>query len=334
MPTTWVDFKAVKEAVSMEMVLSRYGIGLRKAGNQILRGRCPLPQHTSKESALSFTVTLNKGTGGVWACQSDSCAKARGAKGGNVLDFVAAMEQCTVREAAERLQNWFLVGSGSAPPLRPETRPREQALPKDDRPGAGAQPNKPLAFTLQGVDPHHSYLVERGLTPDSTSLFGVGFFPGKGSMAGRVVIPIQNELGELVAYAGRAIDGSEPKYKFPTGFLKGQVVFNLKRTAGVAHRVLVEGFFDCFILFQAGYRAISLMGSTLTEDQERLLIREVPSGTKLTLMFDGDEAGRKATSDILPRLSRHFFVRVIDLSDGKQPDQLSKEDLLALLGEP
>ena len=59
--------------------------------------------------------------------------------------------------------------------------------------------------------------------------FGIGYFPGKGSMSGRVVIPIHNERGELVAYAGRAIDQTEPKYKLPAGFKKSAVLFNLHR---------------------------------------------------------------------------------------------------------
>jgi DNA primase len=67
-------------------------------------------------------------------------------------------------------------------------------------------------------------------------------------MAGRIVIPIESERGELVAYAGRSIDGSEPKYKLPAGFKKSQVLFNLCRAmeeVPTGAVVLVEGFFDC-----------------------------------------------------------------------------------------
>ena len=48
-------------------------------------------------------------------------------------------------------------------------------------------------------------------------------------MSGRVVIPIHDDSGQLVAYAGRAVDGSEPRYKLPAGFHKGQVLYNLHR---------------------------------------------------------------------------------------------------------
>lgn len=57
------------------------------------------------------------------------------------------------------------------------------------------------------------HLTQRGIDKETAEYFGVGFFSSKGSMAGRIVIPIENEGGELVAYAGRSIDGSEPKYR-------------------------------------------------------------------------------------------------------------------------
>lgn len=89
--------------------------------------------------------------------------------------------------------------------------------------------NKPLTFQLKSVDCSHPYLSERGITKETAEYFGVGFFPGKGSMNGRIVIPIHNQHGKLVAYAGRAIDGSEPRYKLPAGFHKSLELFNLHR---------------------------------------------------------------------------------------------------------
>src|SRR5450755_2667033 len=112
----WVSFDEIKKTVSLQMVIERYGIALRRVGPNTLRGKCPLPSHNSETSKESFTATLTKGVGGAWACQSQSCIKARGRVGGNVLDFVAAMERCSVRDAAIKLQTWFLVpaaGNGS-----------------------------------------------------------------------------------------------------------------------------------------------------------------------------------------------------------------------------
>ena len=80
--------------------------------------------------------------------------------------------------------------------------------------------NKPLSFV------HH-----RGIKEEIAKVFGVGFFPGRGQMSGRLVIPIHNEKGDLVAYAGRVIDNADPKYKLPNGFKKSAVLWNLFRVS-------------------------------------------------------------------------------------------------------
>jgi len=223
MGTNFVDFKLVKEQVSMEMVLGHYGINFRRVNQTGLRGKCPLPTHTSDKSLESFSVQLQKN---IWACQSTSCAATRhGKKGGNVIDFVAIMESCSIRDAALKMSVWFLSASRSDHQAQTEkgsgSPPKLVSEKKED------EVNRPLSFTLHGIDPTHSYLKSRGILEETARHFGVGLFSGHGSMLGRVVIPISNERGELVAYAGRAIDDAEPKYKFPTGFKKGVVLFNL-----------------------------------------------------------------------------------------------------------
>ena len=98
MSSTWVDFKAVKHVVSMEMALAYYSVMPRRIQGSSLRGRCPLPNHASTSSAQSLIVDTEKNA---WACHSSSCVASRGGRiGGNVLDFVAAMERCSVREAS------------------------------------------------------------------------------------------------------------------------------------------------------------------------------------------------------------------------------------------
>jgi DNA primase len=335
----WVSFDEIKQTVPLEKAIERYGIPLRRVNANSLRGKCPLPMHGSEKSKESFTATLNKGVGGAWACQSQSCAKARGRVGGNVLDFVAAMEQCSVRDAAIKLQTWFLVpaaGGGPAPvgkEPRAEISVGKEPEPKhvsENRNGAGeSDSNKPLSFTLQNIDHFHPNLTERGLTEESARTFGVGFFSGKGSMHDRIVIPIHNKLGELVAYAGRSIDGSEPRYKFPAGFHKSLELFNLHRVRGEVSVVLVEGFFDCMKVAQAGFPCVALMGSTMSKAQEELL-RE--NFGQVVVMLDGDEAGRRAASEIADRLQRIVYqVQLAELLNDVQPDQLSVEEIHRML---
>jgi len=112
--TNWVDFRALKQSIGIEAVLEHYGARLKRVHDCYLRGRCPLPTHSSEQSRESFAVHTAKN---VWACQSASCRKARqGRVGGNILDLVAWLEQCSIREAALRLQGWS-VPTGTADQL-------------------------------------------------------------------------------------------------------------------------------------------------------------------------------------------------------------------------
>jgi DNA primase len=181
---------------------------------------------------------------------------------------------------------------------------------------------------LKGIDPAHPYLTARGIGRPVAESFGVGFFPGKGSMNDRIVIPIHNEAAELVAYAGRTMDDSEPRYKLPTGFQKSLILFNLHRVIGRDRVIVVEGFFDTMKVVQAGFPdVVALMGTTLSEAQERLLepFREI------VLMLDGDQAGASASTALAARLAPSHFVRIVRIAG--QPDELSSEELHAVLGK-
>jgi len=330
MGSGWVDFKAVKQAVSMEMAIACYGVMLRRVDRTYLRGRCPLPTHHSKSSNQTFIVNTDKNA---WACHSDSCAGARGGRiGGNVLDFVAVMESCSLRHAALRLQEWFVVTTKPPKALTP-THPQDVRLTT----GTSCAPesltgeirNMPLPFTLKGIDYSHPYLGGRGITEETAKHFGIGYFPGKGCMHGRIVVPIQNEEGILVAYAGRALTQSEPKYKFPALFRKSLVLFNLHRAVKHGRTVVVvEGFFDCLKVHQAGLPCVvALMGCSLSRRQEHLL-REHFQET--VLLLDGDKAGRTAGAEIAGRLVSTLSTRIVDLPNGSQPDQLGADQIRCL----
>jgi len=325
----WVSFDEIKKTVTLQMAIEHYGIPLRRVNANTLRGKCPLPAHGSEKSNESFTATLNKGVGGAWACQSQSCIKTRGRVGGNVLDFVAAMEQCSVRDAAIKLQLWFLVPAAGKTRAPVGKEPKHKSVSENGNGVGESESNKPLTFTLQNIDHTHAYLGERGVAEETAKTFGVGFFVGKGSMHDRIVIPIHNPEGELVAYAGRSIDGSEPRYRFPAGFHKSLELFNLHRVRGGLSVVLVEGFFDCMKVTQAGYSCIALMGSTMSKAQEGLIEKYF---AHVVVMLDGDDAGRVAAEGIVDRLQRILYqVQLVELQNGVQPDQLSADELHRLL---
>lgn len=205
MGKNWISFQAVKAAVPMEAALARYGVKLRRVNGTCLRGTCPLSSHGSKSSTQSFLVQTVKN---LWACHSASCVAARGGgRGGSVLDFVAAVEGCSLQEAAVKLEEWFLTAAQHpAESLNPSTKPGPSAVSGwSNREGEDSGPaNRPLTFTLKGVDSSHRYLAKRGITNEAAAHFGAGFYAGRGSMSRRIVIPIHDDRGTLVAYAGRA----------------------------------------------------------------------------------------------------------------------------------
>jgi DNA primase len=321
MESNWVDFKAVKAAVNIAAVLQRYGIGGLKKHGVELRGRCPIHQ---SEGSESFHINTEKNAFHCFSCKAK----------GNVLDFVAAMEKCTVRDAGLKLQDWFglaVAGNGHSKTPAGTTAQETLQQPVEKRASSPEGPNKPLGFLLKGIDYSYAYLASRGISRETAETFDVGFFSGKGSMSGRVVIPIHNESGELVAYAGRAIDDSEPRYKLPAGFHKSLELYNLHRAlaAGQSGLIVVEGFFDAMKVHQAGYPfVVALMGCSMSDEQERLLTAHADM---VLVMLDGDEAGRHGTDELLQRLGRKAWVKAITVPEGKQPDQLTTDDLHQLL---
>jgi len=103
----FVDFKALKLVATVEAVAARYGVELRQVNASHKRGKCPLPSHPAGDEKESFSVNVEKR---VWICHSAPCAKGRkGKKGGDVIELVAAMEGCSLREAGLKLVGWFPV---------------------------------------------------------------------------------------------------------------------------------------------------------------------------------------------------------------------------------
>ena len=302
----WVSFREIKSRVTLEQVLRSYRIDwLRRSGPGQYRGRCPLHGGQGVEA---FHANLGRGVFHCFACGA----------GGNVLDFVAAMEGCSIREAALRLQGAQWLGS-AAPGAALWTEERKLVTKK-------REVNPPLRFSLP-LDPMHPYLAERSIDRATASYFGVGYCRGRGLMSGRIAIPIHDHEGQLVGYSGRAIDGAFPRYRFPAGFQKSQVLFNDHRASatGDPQVVVVEGFFDCMRVHQAGFVCVvALMGSRLSAAQKAILIAGYQ---RIILMLDGDPTGRRAMSQIASDLAPASPVTEVLLEPGVQPDQMTCDQI-------
>jgi len=310
----WGEFAALKRAVRLAPVLERYRIGgLRRSGKDQYRGRCPIHPGDGQDA---FQVNLAKQVFHCFSCGA----------GGTVLDFVAAMERCGLREAALQLRNWFGVPACGPPPA---LRPAESRQLVTEKGGESSPP--PLGFALRGIDHWHPYLKARSIEEPTAVTFGVGFYAGPGLLQGRLVIPIHNEAGQLMGYCGRSLDGSQPRYKFAAGFPKSRVLFNLHRAAARREPavIVVEGFFDCLKVHQAGFcSVVALMGAAWSGRQQELLTSRFQ---QVILMLDGDEAGRRASAAIATRLMAGCSVRAAELAADTQPDQLPAEAIQAVL---
>jgi CHC2 zinc finger len=204
-----VDVNAIKRQVDMRRLLAYYGLlaDMRSTANG-LRGHCPFHE----DADPSFTTTPSQQGFHCFGC----------GKKGNVMTFVRLKEQIATgdveqddREAARRIQTWFgIVPLQERPPGRqrqpttPHRTARDHAatcVPSETR------VNQPLAFQLDHLDRSHPYLASRGLSPATLRHFGIGYYPRSGTMSGRIVIPIHNTQGQLVAYAGRWPEDTPPR---------------------------------------------------------------------------------------------------------------------------
>ena len=333
----FIDYAAVKAATNIKMVLEHYGLWekLRPHGESSWRGCCPIHHGTDN---TQFAVTPSKN---LWRCFSQTGCVS----GGNHLDLVTKLENCTAHEAAWKLNEWFNLGQEKvskpreqpakgerkAPPAMSSATLENQSSASPPRLAAKTQAepivetgtNKVLNFTLEHLDAAHPYLADRGLHPDTIAEFGIGYC-AKGIMAGRIAIPIHSPAGELVANAGRwpgdPPEGKE-KYRLPGGFKKSLELFNAHRAFAEPSDqplVIVEGFFDVMQLWQEGFRrAVALMGWFLSPQQEEIISSRVNHNSRILLMLDADSAGEAARLQVASQLSRHCFVRSIPLpADG------------------
>jgi DNA primase len=335
----FVDFKAVKAAITMEQVLTHYGLMDKfKRGKDSLNGPCPIH---GGSNPTQFRVSISKN---IWNCFSE-CQH-----GGNVLDFIAKMEDVSIHAAALKAIQWFNLdteamsadrepveqpdeGEDATPATKPAPKPatRKVTAPPSQEKSA---PNTPLKFRLDKLDRSHPYLAERKLSEETIIDFGIGHC-GKGMMEGRVVIPIHNEKGEVMAYAGRfpgEPPEDTPKYKLPPGFRKSQELFNIDRAIKESPDkplLIVEGFFDCMKIHDHGYKkVVALMGSSMSATQEEAIRRHTNNGSQVIVMLDENEAGIAGREDIALRLSKFCFVRVIQFEKpDTEPEHLSDNEL-------
>ncbi len=352
----WIDFKELRAKLVPTLVLSHYRIQLKVKGDQAT-GLCPLPSHPQRTDGsnrtASFSINLTRG---VWQCFG--CKRS-----GNILDLACHMEKAdpkdgtAVRTVAARLAAAFGLDS-RAPQPKQKQQAHEAPAARGKAAGSAAsvghvQPtestaivNPKLDFELKGLDPEHPYLKERGLTDDTIRTFGLGFST-RGMLKNRVAIPLHNEHGELVGYAGRltkdaGISEHNPKYRFPGDrerdgrkllFRKSHLLFNAHRVARPCDKlIVVEGFFSVFWLTQCGYTdVVALMGSDCSPEQAEHIADITKDDAIVYFLTDGDEAGNACAVSLFREVGWQRRCLWLKLEDGKQPTDLTELHLSLLL---
>ena len=194
-----------------------------------------------------------------------------------------------------------------------------------------------IGYAPNSRDALKTHLKGRRISEEDMTLAGLVIKPDDGRPAydrfrNRLIIPIEDDRGRVIAFGGRALDPmTEPKYlnspETPL-FYKSTTLFNAHRIRKAAHdsgsAIVVEGYLDAISVYQAGIKTVvASLGTAFTEDQIARLWRLAPEPV---VCFDGDKAGiaaaHRAVDRILPELKSGFSFNFVFLPDGKDPDDL------------
>ena len=339
-PETFID--TLRQKVDIVEVISEY-VPLRKSGRSYV-GLCPF----HNERTPSFSVSPERQVYHCFGCGA----------GGTVFRFLMDIEGISFAETVSLLAERCgipLPDSLHAPaPRSPKLERYRQAHDL-----AAKAFNHILMNTDAGVQALH-YLLSRGISRTTMATFQLGYAPpsGRAMMSflqqkgfsaeeliacglavdlggelvdrfrGRVIIPIADRRGQVVAFGARALDDdAKPKYLNSPEyelFHKGRMLFNVHRARKAIRRerraLLLEGYMDVLAVAQAGIEcAVATLGTSLTEEQAQLLKADCD---KVVIAYDGDEAGRKATVRAIDVLEQAGVTPVVlRLPDGMDPDE-------------
>ena len=338
-------------------IVGKYCV-LKKRGNSHW-ACCPLPGHS--ERTPSFTVNE---AGQFFKCFG--CGR-----GGDVITFVRTMENLDYIGAVRLLAE----NAGMAMPdddrdykkreSDKQSRDRLLSLTKDAALFYVHNLSDPKA------KPHNDYLAFRGIERRTVTAFGIGasldktslpaYLASKGyteeemlkcgvcqkkvdddgssyvydALWGRLIIPIINNLGYVIAFGGRSLEKKPDFAKYKNTqetelFIKNRTLYNInnlkkeKAKNGLSSIIMVEGYMDAISVYNAGFKnVVASMGTSLTTEQARLLKRFAPT---VLISYDGDGAGQKATIRGLEILQNEGIeVRVVTLPEGLDPDDVIRK---------
>jgi DNA primase len=351
------DFaQTVKQQADIVKVIEGY-IRLRKAGAQNYTGLCPF----HKEKSPSFSVHAVRQFYHCFGCHES----------GDVFSFVGKIEKVgfpeAVRIVAQKCGIPLPKREFSSPEEAAGARQRAKLLELHETATAWFEEQ------MRGPEGAiaREYLAGRGLTPEGIKAFRIGYAPdsfsalrdrlsgmadnetlrasglfswkeqgdgGQGPIYDRfrkrVMFPIANESGRVIAFTARTLEtGDKAGAKYINSpetplYSKGQVLFNLDKAKSAIRQVefalLVEGQMDCISVFLRGIQnVIATSGTAFTEQQVAILKRHT---SQVVVNFDPDAAGSNASEKSIALLTEEgFTIKIVTLDDGLDPDRYIRE---------
>ena len=334
----------IRERVDIVELISSY-LPLKRSGGNY-QGLCPF----HGEKSPSFNVNPARQIFHCFGC----------GVGGNSVSFVMKMEGLSFPEAVRRLGSRVGIVVEEEAPTAEQSQRREQVARLLRVTEAAATAYERVLLKEAAGGRGRDYLKERGYASETAKLFHLGYAPEQSDflckeleaagvvmsdaeelglvrsgtsrpgrydlLRNRLIFPIQDERGRIVAFGGRALGDAQPKYlNSPESLLyhKGQILYGLFQAKEAMRRnaeaIIVEGYFDLLALHRAGLtHTVAPCGTALTTEQARLIKR---FASRVFLLFDQDNAGQKANQRAMEIfLAEGVSPLIVTLDAGDDPD--------------
>jgi DNA primase len=321
-------------------------VSLKKSGRNYF-GLCPF----HSEKSPSFSVAPDKQIYYCFGCGA----------GGDAIKFVMDVEQLTFAEAIRHLADQAGIHVPETGPSETDPAEIERMEMRNAMDLAAKLYHHVLMKTRYGAEARN-YLAKRGVSPEAMEEFQLGYAPasfdfllsflkGRGfneallEKAGllslrenkgmkryfdrfrdRIMFPIMDSQGRVIAFGGRLLGEGRPKYmnspETPI-FSKGNHLFNLHRARSHIRKeqqaILFEGYMDVISAWQAGFPGcVATLGTSLTDDQARILKRNTET---VILCYDSDQAGQNAAARGMELLRKQeCTVKIAQMPHGMDPD--------------
>lgn len=330
--------ETVRNSADIVRVVSDY-VTLKGTG-ATLKGLCPF----HSEKTPSFSVHRDKQYFYCFGCGA----------GGDVFSFVMTLEKATFPESVRIVAEKLGISIPEQGVDDGKADERKELFDALDR--ASNYFRKMLSGEEAG--PARQILEKRKISAEFAERFRVGYAPASGLLATlrprdavatglflrneqgevydrfrrRLMFPIWNDRGKVIAFGGRAIGDVQPKYLNSSEsplYSKSNVLYALHVARNVAQKagrmVVVEGYFDCLSLHQGGIEnVVASCGTSLTQQQVAIMARYVP---EIVMNYDPDTAGQNAmrrSIDLL--LAKNLRVRILKLPGGLDPDDFIRRE--------